>query len=225
MSNSDNRGLGATTLLAWIATCGGPITNDQHKLLRDFAGAQRGSDTLDVALGVVRGIESGDLLLACETVRSMSQQARRTFFHWAFTIAKSKQRFDTLTNYVLRFLADVADENLDEFCRRTKSELPFPSDLSSIDWWNRIEGKSQPDSGQESQKKRRPLRGRLTVEEAHAILSTTSDASQEDLAKEFRRLASLHHPDRFVQAGPEAQVKAAREFARIRMAFETLSRK
>jgi curved DNA-binding protein CbpA len=38
----------------------------------------------------------------------------------------------------------------------------------------------------------------------------------------FRRLAKVHHPDRFASAGPEAVKTAELQFKRIRAAYERL---
>lgn len=48
----------------------------------------------------------------------------------------------------------------------------------------------------------------------HEILEVPRDASEEDIRRAFRRLASIHHPDR--EGGD------ARQFRRARLAYEAM---
>ena len=54
------------------------------------------------------------------------------------------------------------------------------------------------------------------------MLGLEEDASQNDVVAAFRRLAKVHHPDRFQTLGPEAQRAAHETFIRIKNAYDML---
>lgn len=62
----------------------------------------------------------------------------------------------------------------------------------------------------------------LTLQDAHDILNISSDASDAEVKKAYRRLLSQHHPDKLVSKGlPEEMMKmAAKKTHEIRKAYE-----
>ncbi|MEM8680245.1 MAG: J domain-containing protein [Planctomycetota bacterium] len=210
MTVSNASGLAADTLLAWIAASQGMITTQQHQLLRDYSSS---SDALEMALGVVQAPTYDDLKLACKAVHGSDYETRQLFLRRAFAVAKAGT-ITAATNYLLRFFADLTELNLEEASAQAELTLPLPGDPSSTKWWQ-----SQQGGGKKKK------RGQMSAEEAAQILGFASVPNEQELAKAFRRLASLHHPDRFAHVDEEEQRKAAKQFARIRAAFEVLTTK
>lgn len=62
------------------------------------------------------------------------------------------------------------------------------------------------------------------LEDAYAILNLSPHASDEEITQAYRRLTSMHHPDKLVARGlPEEMLKIAEEKTReIRMAYERI---
>jgi len=53
-----------------------------------------------------------------------------------------------------------------------------------------------------------------------AMLGLDEDAAMNQVEEAFRRLAKLHHPDRFVRSGAQAIAEATRAFGLLRKAYE-----
>ena len=66
--------------------------------------------------------------------------------------------------------------------------------------------------------------GRITLDDAHAVLDIAQDASDAEVKKAYRRLLSQHHPDKLVAKGlPEEMMKlAAQRTHEIRQAYECI---
>lgn len=221
-----SRGLGAVTVLAWLASCDGHISPAQHKLLRKFAESQKDLKILDLALHVAMNPQAEDLKAACQVVQSMPRGARQSVLRWAFAIATADNRLGVSSNYALRFLADLTEAEFATACRTARKKVPFPGDVSSISWWNQIEGKTTS-SNQKTQNSKQEIpdipRGGMTIEVARSVLRLGPTPTDAEVSKAFRRMAMLYHPDRHAQAGPDAQRIAAKNFAKARKAFELLS--
>jgi DnaJ like chaperone protein len=224
--------LGSLTLLAWIAASDGSISDDEDDLLREIAGPRQDEGEFYLALEVGRRASVGDLQLACEMMRQLALEHKRTFLQLAVRVAIADQRLAIPENHLLRFLADLTGVNLDGVYREITAEsLPFPGDPSSINWWEMREraeeraskeSRTAEKSGSQDASKSKAKMSRL---EAFAVLGLEDDASADEIASAFRRLASIHHPDRFGELGPEAERAAAKTFARIRAAYETVEPK
>lgn len=72
--------------------------------------------------------------------------------------------------------------------------------------------------------RRAPPQRQGSLAEAYAVLSLTSEASDDEVKKAYRRLMSQHHPDKLVAKGlPEEMMKMATERThQIRSAYERI---
>lgn len=59
----------------------------------------------------------------------------------------------------------------------------------------------------------------------HEILGVTSNATQEEIKKAYRKLAKVHHPDNFATGTESQQKMAAEKFMEIQKAFDELSKR
>jgi DnaJ like chaperone protein len=66
--------------------------------------------------------------------------------------------------------------------------------------------------------------GKTGLDDAYAILNVSTDASDHEIKKSYRRLLSQHHPDKLVSKGlPEEMMKiAAQKTHEIRKAYERI---
>ncbi|MFW2372175.1 MAG: co-chaperone DjlA [Gammaproteobacteria bacterium] len=69
-----------------------------------------------------------------------------------------------------------------------------------------------------------PARDRATLEDAYKVLGVSSDLSDSELKKAYRRLMSQHHPDKLVAKGlPEEMIRIATEKTQeIKAAYEQI---
>ena len=55
------------------------------------------------------------------------------------------------------------------------------------------------------------------------MLGLDETATPTDIRAAYRRLATVHHPDRFSTMGPEAVAAASESFRRLTVAYERLT--
>ncbi|MEM7312371.1 MAG: DnaJ domain-containing protein [Planctomycetota bacterium] len=228
IAQSSGRALAATTLMAWVASADQGLSSAQQRLLNDFAQSQSAPNAMELALGVVQSPSVDDLEAACNQVRKLSPAARQAFLKNAVHVANVEKRCSLAGGVVLQFLADITGSDLNKACADANCELPPVGDPSSIQWWKQSTASNreeeQPESAQkQTEKKPKGKRNQMSIEDARRILRLDATATEADIATGYRRLASLHHPDRHVHATEEAQREAARMFAEVRMAFERLT--
>ena len=134
-------------------------------------------------------------------------------------------------NHILRFLADLLGVNrsgLNEtFVNMTGREIPTPSDVSSARYWQDRE-RAREDSSQQSKGSdstnnhhEQPRHSSKAIA-AYATLGLEPGASKEEIKQSYRRLAQIHHPDRFSSLGEESVAAASQTFVRIREAYDYL---
>src|SRR3569833_1548686 len=72
--------------------------------------------------------------------------------------------------------------------------------------------------------RRTPPQSQGSLADAYTVLSLTSEASDDEVKKAYRRLMSQHHPDKLVAKGlPEEMMKMATERThQIRSAYERI---
>ena len=57
----------------------------------------------------------------------------------------------------------------------------------------------------------------------YAVLGVAAGAREEEIKREFRRLAKLWHPDHFTMAPPDLRARAERRMLALNRAYDTLS--
>ena len=131
--------------------------------------------------------------------------------------------------HILYFLSDVFGVGItkleDTFKDVTGREFPSPSDISDKDWWEKRkkrQSKSQKESYQKANEESDQSTTRMTKMKAYAILGLEGDESPDEIKKAYRRLANVHHPDKFHNLGQEAVEVATSTFKRINEAYEYL---
>lgn len=117
-----------------------------------------------------------------------------------------------------------------KFLERTGRAFPKPSDPSRREHWDRDDrGRQEQDGGESGKGERGSRRQQRTADSggrvgALATLGLTGDSTKEEIKAAYRRLAMVHHPDRFAKLGPDAAKAAEHVFLRIQAAYELLIR-
>jgi len=138
--------------------------------------------------------------------------------------------------HVIRFIADLLDIDIATFKGIYRSvtgqEMPLMGDPSSANWWRRkspsgsercAQEEKSGHSHQSGRQEAPPSRSESQDAQALRVLGLDENATLRDIKKAFRRLAHIHHPDRFTQLGPEAQAAAKENFQRINSAYQHLT--
>lgn len=203
-------GISVLLVLGWMASSDGALEPAEADHLAKIAAASGHSDLLGPIENVLRSGDTGALQLACEYIGLHCRGAEAyPFINLAIGMAVAGGRFGNVENHILRFLADLIGLSPDalryEFSRVTGQPLPEPADPSRASFW---ETKIDP-----------------MTRHAYAVLGLeglAECATPAQIRAAYRRLARAHHPDRFVQLGPEAVATATCTFQRIQSAYEYL---
>lgn len=236
-------------LLAWLAQCDGNIDERERALLEEIAESfLNEKEHMSAFFRIARNGNIGDLKLASENLRSnLRPEQRAAVFELAIAMAMADGVFSVGENHVIRFLADLllrSEQEMNHSFRRvTGRDLPPPSDISSAKWWREneqrrkdAEAKKRASAKTEKQKTngrrgtgdpkgpRTPSPQSVARFEALNQLGIDESASAEEIKAAYRRLAKVHHPDRFADLDEEIVKAATISFRRIREAYELLMR-
>ena len=210
--------VGASVLLVlgWIASSDGPIEPIEEDHLRKIAISSGHAELVGPIMAVLRARDMDALQLACECVGQHFRGPQAfLFIRLAIGMALANGRLRPTENHVLRFLADLIELSPEAlrhaFSEMTGQPLPEPADPSRASFW------------QSSGRERAQSNGDPQTARAYALLGLEERATPGEIKSAYRRLARVHHPDRFVQIGPEAVATATYTFQRIQNAYEHLA--
>jgi uncharacterized tellurite resistance protein B-like protein len=223
LASPNQMGFAVVTLLAWIATSDGHLAPEEENALRHIARSAKTPTDVDLVLRIIRQPVASDLQLACEVVRHMATPQRRLLLQMAIGVALEDRLLKPAEGHILRFLADVLDLGANgfrlAFNQVTGRDPPAATDASDPKYWEPYgEQSKQHSSGASSSSTS------MNRMKALAILGLDDDANEADIKLAFRRLAKIHHPDRFMSLGPEAVQAATRTFQRVKSAYDYLAR-
>lgn len=238
-------------LLAWLSQCDGNIDDNERALLEEIAGTfLEKQQHVSAFFRIAQNDNVGDLTLASRNLREkLLPEHRGPIFELAIAMAMADGVFSVGENHVIRFLGDVLVRSEREmnasFQRVTGRSLPAPSDISSAKWWKENDerrkeankrkrarektakqrtqsGPRGRTGGAESPPPRAP--GSVARSEALKKLGLNETATAEEIKAAYKRLAKVHHPDRFHDLDEEIVKAATISFRRIREAYEFLIR-
>lgn len=221
-------GTAVLLVLAWIAVSDGSVDEKEAKQLSEISAASKHGHEVEPFLRLVKDHDIKAIQLACEIVaRHFRGERARLFLEMAIGMSIADGYLLPTENHILRFLADllaVDSVGLNSlFVDVTGRGIPDPSDISSAKYWRKWErdrSKSGHDSDKEDSARSSPNTNRAT--QAYAVLGLEFGASKEEIRKAFRRLAQVHHPDRFSSLGEESVAAATATFQRINEAYKYL---
>lgn len=208
-------------VLAWIAASDGQMAGEELATLRELAEASQSQAMLDevIELACRGGVD--DLHHACIVLKHLPLEQRRLCLQMAIGMALADSFLTIGEGHILRLLTDVVSIPQHElekaFKDVTGAPLPQPGDPSSLEWWRSRERRSQRHPPHSSTN--RPDVQRL---KDLACLGLDEGASEQEIKAAYRRMAKVHHPDRFMSLGPEAVKMAEATFRRIQAAYERL---
>lgn len=217
---NDRKGASVCLILAWIMTADNEIDDDERSMLEQIAGPANLTGHIDDLVAICLTDDVSAILRACKILkRKLNKEASLDFIGLCLTMVLVDKRLVSIENHILRFLVnffDVPYEVLDAvFLDYTGRKFPRPGDPSSINWWR---SHSRPSGSKQTVNNQSP---RLIW--ALSMLELEGDPSQETIKAAYRRLAKIHHPDRFHSLGSEANEAAKIAFQRISDAYQVLS--
>lgn len=228
LMRSNNRAGDCVALaLGWVAFCDDSFTEQEEAALREVIAQSRGEDRAEELLWLARRGHTEDLALACELLKeSLDEDNRRVFLRMAIGLAMLDGYLAVSENHTLRFFADLFEVPPQEFRKMfrdmTHSSFFIPGDPGSGPWWEKVEERRRENAETGTRASASRSSG-MSREKALSILGLEEDDDESALRKKFRKMAHVHHPDKFQTMGDEAVEQAARVFARIREAYQYLN--
>lgn len=218
-------------IMSWIASCDGSVDEDELRGLREIAASGQDDAQLSAVIEIARSGTIEDLQLACEVLSRVEPQHRVLMLQMTIGMALEDGVLTTAEGHILRLVCDVLSltpSDLDNLFREmTGAPFPPPTDLSSAAWWesrstrqsNRAAGSTHGQTRTSTDRCETPSTSRLRD---LGVLGLDEHATIDEIREAYRRMAMVHHPDKFVALGPEAVKAAEITFCRIRASYERL---
>jgi len=204
-------------------------------------------------LPVIKKSATKDVIAACRhLLKSLDRKNVQPLFEVTLAMAMADGVFSVGENHIIRFIADLLGLTKDQFTASfqnvTGRNPQPPSDLSKASWWDERDRQREAQSARErttrQEEQRRqssePSGSRSTSQgqgrtaspppsrnsrrsDALKHLGLEDGASHEEIRAAYKRLAKVHHPDRFEGLSVEIIEAANLSFRRIREAYEFLT--
>lgn len=231
---ADNIWNGALVLLlGWIASPGGgPTTPQVREIEKHVSGIHY--ENIDALIRQGASGYSHPVELACDILRYESDNAQcKRILRACVKVAAARGGFGQSEIRMIEFVTDLLACSLNDITDICFSEYgslrPRGEDLSTASYWSmrtnqsdqrqqRHESNGQSQGGSKDQ-------GQQTDDNLliyYGLLGLKPGASQEDIRLAYRRMAKVHHPDRFEGQGPEAQRASKEHFQKVQDAYERL---
>lgn len=220
-------------VLVWAAAADESVDDAEMALIAAAAPDRTGSPTAREILRFVEprnlASDAGAFAIFRQTIKP---EYRERFLELVIGIMTADGRMAHSEVHALRFLADLLEISPGRlnalYSSDAGKDLPTPPDISDPAWWDALEARrhssesasSSTGSRSDDSKGAQPDSRR----QAWAVLGLVEGASLDEIRTAYRRLASVHHPDRFAGMGTGAVHAATATFQRIQSAYETLSR-
>lgn len=215
-------GLCILLFLAVVMTADEEENSSEKELLSRIAESSKvGSARLDVILDIARSRDVGSIAFAGALMRQgIDSEGRIRLLELFIGMMVADGYVSIPEQHIVRFLSDLfsvgTDLLSDVYHRVVGSEMPRLGDPSSPEWWARKERKYRDRPRSDNNIDARTRR-------AYALLGLEHTATDEEVRNAYRRLAKVHHPDRYQQVGQEAVDAATERFQDINAAYEHLA--
>ena len=223
-------------LLVWLASIDGDIHDEEREWLEESLGHRPLAIAIDRIIQCVKHHDAAqDAFVLRWLGSSLNDAGRRLVLELAIGVARADGRVMHSEIHALRLIADAMRISPAEFAEiyrdETNTDVPDLADLSDPSFWERTErlareraaGEKDRTSPNDRSSPNNEGRGEehKTIE-AFAVLGLSRDASVDDIKNAYRRLAAVHHPDRFATLGGSAADVATKTFQRIKAAYDHL---
>jgi len=239
-------------LLGWLAASDGSVADDERIFLRELCRTFfNDPGAADSFLVITREPATTDIVTACRQLKAaVTPGSAHLVLEMTLAMSMADGVFSVSENHVIRFLADALGINQRQFSisfQLVTGRAPQdPSDLSRATWWDerdclRKEKRDRDRAQREQEKYRSSQRDRSSSQgrtgssttpppmsgsrrsEALKHLGLGPEATMVEIKEAYKRLAKVHHPDRFEGLSVEIIEAASLSFRRIRTAYEDLT--
>lgn len=229
-------------LLLWISSSDDQISTSELVFIREnFPGSDLTAERQIKFENMLRDSVAKDYICAIDMVRnSLSASKKIEFLKLVVGVAIADNRISITENYLIRFFADALGVSPDElysiYNEVTGTSLPNQADPSAKKWWeNRETNNNKNDSkdthggessghkeNNQSERNRTDSSESLNRADALRILDITEGSSPQEIKQAYRKMTSIHHPDKFHLMGEDAVASKNIIYRKIIEAYEVL---
>lgn len=221
-----NNPLGTSVLfiLIWLANSDAKIDEKELNEIYNIADATNHSDEVKILIELVVKKDLSTIQLASEIIKQhFTSEKSKLFIEMAIGISIADGLLKISENIILRFLSDLVNISEIElkkiFYNVTLRNLPDIEDFSSYKYWGTFDESSNESKDSKTSKETQNISKRI---KSLYILGLDENATLDEIKKAYRRLAHIHHPDKFASLGEEAVNAADMTFKRISEAYQYL---
>lgn len=224
-------------LMVWIAAVDGDVHDDELEWLEENLDERQEAIPVQTLIRAIAERNVAYEVVALTAVKqALDSEKRALVLELGIGIAMADGRMMHSELHALRFIADglsISPARFDEiYFEETNTRTPELADLSDPGFWEEAERRAKERSasdgagsgGNRGQQSSNASSAKdQKTREALAVLGLVEGASQSEIRDAYRRLASVHHPDRFTSLGDSATAAATKTFQRIKGAYDHLS--
>lgn len=227
-------GTSVLLILTWIMCADGNIDELELQQIMQIAKASGHDEDITSLIRIIKSEDHEPIQLATEIIKhSYIAESQLNFLQMCVLVSLSDKRLATTENHILRMMCDLfgmPTSKLSEiFTEFTGKSFPEPIDISRARVWGYRQSEQKKnhereESKQEQKQERKATHRRNTLdrETALKILRLTGNPSIDEIKASYRRLAQIHHPDKFTNLGQESVAAATVIFQTVNNAYEYL---
>ncbi|WP_249327998.1 DnaJ domain-containing protein [Pseudoalteromonas sp. S4488] len=216
LKNSQNPlGTSVLLILSWIALSDGNLDDSELAQLQEIASASSSGSDINKLLEIIESRDVEAIRLASEVVKAhFTGTKARLFLEMAIQMSIADNYLLPSENHILRYISDLL--NISKpllnsiFTEFTGKAIPEPSDPSYASYWS---SQSRPNNSEDNLSR---------LDKAYVTLGIEKGATLQEIKKAYRKLAQMHHPDKYATLGEEATAAAKINFQRIKDAYDYL---
>lgn len=230
---SNETGASILLLLAWLMTADEATVGEREMLKKIAASNGVGEDIVGKIVRLAQERDIAGIELACRILRDRFGPGDHERLMELFIGMMIADGYVSIAEqHIVRLLADlfwISPNWLKRIYRRvTGNEMPPLGDPSSPEWWENVRRSSGGRRERDERRRSRSNRHRDATgvsdkdRRALATLGLSVAATEDEIQSAYRRLAQIHHPDRFERLGQEAVDAANERFKSINAAYQYL---
>lgn len=213
-------------LIASVMKVDGNVSRTELEYVKQFLlknyGEEKGKELLLMLRDLVKPEKYIDIDAVCAQIKHNTDYTTR--YHmvdFLFGLATSDSNFSQTENNLLRNLARNLGINMGDFASIYARHVGNRWG-SSYSYGNRSYSGSSSGYNRYGRQGSYSSSGSTYKKDPYSVLGLTSNASDEEVKKAYRRLAMKYHPDKVANMGEEIKKNAEAQFREINEAYEQI---
>ena len=232
LEHYNNLGVCVKFILIWIALSDDQYSDHENNYVNDIFPDSKDNVDTNTLKQIINNKNIADFILACSVINNvLDEEQKISLAEISIGVAIADGRLSISENIILRFIADliglapsIFEKLYEEYVGRN---FKLPNDISSYAFWERFNKANSDNKYSNDQYSSTKDKGNVKYYSNEyinslAILGLTAEATIEEIKTAYRRLAKIHHPDKFESLCKDAVGAANKTMQRIQSAYDYL---